>query len=322
MLFPLYAQDEDSQNITELPVNKKYGFSIGTQFGFVYGQAFEYVYPGPEGAKGELLSELIWDMKPIYYYGAEISFSRKNIMSAPGFIASVSFKAGIPGSSGIMEDRDWQSTEKKALTNFSSHTNKTKEFFILDALAGASIPVKSFFYIKPFLNGSWMRFSYEGKDGYYKYARGKGYNSGKYYDIDDKPDIDVFEGIVITYKQDWLLLATGLSIGTEILRPFSFDLSFKASPLTYCASTDEHLLIFNTYKDFTSFGLYMEPALCISYSFEVIKFSLDYSFRYIGRTTGETYYKPENSEKYYLSPNESGAALYMSNTRFLVTVHF
>ncbi|MDR1869323.1 MAG: omptin family outer membrane protease [Treponema sp.] len=305
---------------------RKYVFSFGTQFGFVYGQAFELVYPTPGETKGELLSELRWDMKPVFYYGVKLDFNLANIMSRPGFFSSVSYKTGIPADSGVMEDRDWMSVENRELTNFSSHTNKTGDFYWLDAVVGASVPVKNYFYIKPFLSGSWMRFSFTGRDGYLIYAREKTYNpiTGNpetFYPINDKPDEGNLSGNVITYKQDWLLVAAGFSIGTKLLSPFSFELSFQISPLTYCATMDEHLLRSITFRDFTYMGLFLEPSGSFSFTLERIEFSLEFAYRHIGRTIGESY-KKENDGDYLYSPNEAGAGLSLSDLRFIVKLKF
>jgi len=47
---------------------RNYGFSFGTQFGFIHGKSLEYVY-NPPGYEREILSELIWEIKPVFYYG-------------------------------------------------------------------------------------------------------------------------------------------------------------------------------------------------------------------------------------------------------------
>jgi len=284
---------------------RNYGFSFGAQFGFVHGQSLELVYPLPEN-RGELLSELRWDMKPVFYYGAEVSFGLSDIMRRAGFFSSVSFITGVPADSGIMEDRDWMSVENSGLTHFSSHTNKTREFYRLDVFIGVSIPVKSYFYIMPFISGTWMRFSFTGRDGYGKYPWGS----------------ESYEGEeVIRYKQDWFLAAAGFSIGTKLLSPFSFELSFQISPLTYCASMDEHLPIIKnptltTYLDFTDLGLFLEPGGSFSLCMEGIELSLEFSYRHIGSTRGESY-KKENDGDY--TPNyEAGAGLSFIDTRLLV----
>ena len=318
-------QDEASageEHIIEdapVPHGRNYGFSFGTQFGFVYGQILELVYPVPGGTRGELLSELIWDMKPVFYYGFQFDFNRINLMSAPGFFASVSFKTGVPVNSGIMEDRDWLSIENDALTYFSRHTNKTREFYWLDAVIGASIPVRSYFYIKPFLSGSWMFFSFTGRDGYGIYAKEKSQNSNTFHPIENNPDKKTYSGEVIRYQQNWLLLATGFSIGTDILSPFSFEFTFQISPFTYCAAKDQHLTRNTVFMDFTYWGLFIEPRASISFTLNRFEFSLEAGFRYIRRTTGESFINKDNAG-FYRDENKAGAGISALDMRLLVKV--
>jgi outer membrane protease len=308
---PIYCQD--NEQIT------KYSFSFGTGFGIVWGQAFEYVYPVPGETKGELLSELIWDMKPVCYASFSADFGLTDLLSGPGFFSSLVFKAGIPAYSGVMEDRDWQSIVNSNLTNFSSHENETNEFIRLDLAVGASLPM-NFLYIKPFISGSWMHFVFTASNGYYKYADEipKKSGSGIYEPIENAPVVSLDGyGKIITYQQDWLLLSAGCSIGTNILYPVHFELSFKLSPFTYCEATDSHLLTYTVFKDFTNFGLFLEPGCSISLDVKKIKFSLDVAYRYISRTKGESYYG-YNDKIYDISPNKAGAALSVMDFQFLI----
>ena len=287
----VYCQEADKRS---------YVFSIGPQFGIVYGQAFEFVYPVPGTTKGELLSELIWDMKPVFYFGVQMDYSRADIMESSGFFSSLSFKYGIPADSGIMEDRDWLSRENGNLTHFSSHTNKTSEFYWLDAAAGLSMPLRSLLYIKPFISGSWMRFSFSGRGGYGIYPEGT----------------KSFKGEVIRYKQDWFLIAGGFTAGTNILSPFFFDISFQITPFTYCAAMDEHLDESKriTYYDYTSWGLFLEPAGSVSFITRRMEISLEIAYRYIGRTWGESYFNSDLAK--------AGAGLSILNSRFLFKYRF
>ena len=305
----VYSQDLENE--------KNYCFTFGTEFGFIRGTALELVYP--VDTKGEFLSELRWDMKPVFYYGAQFDFGHRDLMSGPGFSASISFKAGVPGDSGIMEDRDWMSQVNGNLTHFSSHINKTHEFYWLDAAIGASFPIKTYFYIIPFISGSWMHFSFTGRDGKIKYARVKSVNPDTYYPIDENPTEISFIGDDIHYMQNWLLLAAGFSIGTKFLSRFSFDFSFQISPLTYCASIDEHLSRELTFIDFTGWGLFLEPAGRLSFYIEKLEFSVDLAYSYIGNTRGQTYMKQGNGN-FNRAGGEAGAGLSMLSSHFLVRV--
>jgi len=300
-----------------------YQFSIGTQFGFVSGEALELIYP--TNTHVDLLSELTWEMKPVLYYGIQVDISRSNFISASGFFTSLSFRMGIPGVSGIHENRDWQSDVNNELTDFSSHTNKTKEFYLFDAAFGFSIPA-GVFYIKPFINFSWMRFSYSGNDGNGTYARRKSTNPDTYHSIDDNPIKISYSGQeVIRYQQDWYLISAGFTIGTQVLFPLALDLSFQISPLTYCVSRDDHLsvIIFGNksphrvYKDYTSLGLFLEPAGKISITAGRFDFSIIGAYRYIGRTKGPAY-SDFGNRGLFIQNGEAGAALSIFDVRFLV----
>lgn len=302
---PVYSQNNEQ--------NGKYTFSLGTGFGAVYGQALELVYPVPGETKGELLSELIWDMKPVFYAGVYADFGLTDIMSKIGFFSSLSFKAGIPGESGIMEDRDWMSTQNNALTHYSCHTNRTLNFFWLDLALGGTFPVKSF-YIKPFISGSWMQFAFTGSGGFYKYAN---YIShGIYEPIEDSSEKPL-SGDLISYRQDWLILAAGLSVGSNILYPFLFEFSFQITPLNYCAAVDNHLYDDKNYYDYTRFGLFIEPRGNISLTTEKVKFSLEAAYRNISPAKGDSYINNT-----YLSPNKAGAGLSIMDYQFIVKYIF
>jgi len=293
---------------------KKYGFSIAPQLGFIYGQALEFVYPVPGETKGEYLSELKWDMKNVFYLGVQADFGRVDPFSASGFFSSLSFKAGIPSDSGIIENRDWMSTENDGLTHFSSHTNRTAGFYILDAAAGVSLPVYSRFFAKPFVSGRWMRFSFTGRNGQGTYARPKGYST--YYPIEDDPMTHKFENDVIKYKQDWFLFSPGISAGAKI-SAFTFGLSFQISLLSYCVSRDDHLTTKAVYLDYTRLGLFLEPAASMSFTVRRMELLLEFAYLRIGNTRGETYIN-ENDKGYYRAFTKAGAGLSLLESRFLV----
>jgi len=290
----------------ETSAEKSYCFSLGPQFGFVSGHTKEYVYPVLGETNGEFLSELTWDMKPVFYFGIQAEFSRVNIMNSPGFFSSFSFKIGIPADSGVMEDRDWLYPANDKLTRYSCHTNRTNEFFLMDAAVGFSFPVKSLLYLNPFIGGSWMRFVFTGRNGYGIYN-------------DWYPKEQDFSGKkVIRYQQDWLLLSIGFSAGTNIFYPFSFAVSFKISPLTYCSATDNHLERDMTFRDFSRWGLYIEPSFKVSFVIKQAELSLGTSYRQIGKTKGDSYIK-ENNAEFYLDTHKAGAGLSMFDSRLLVS---
>jgi outer membrane protease len=300
-----FADESEVLSAEGTSAEKNYCFSLGPQFGFVFGQALEIVYPLPGDTKNDIYSELIWDMKPVFYYGIQAEFSRIDPMKAPGFFSSFSFKAGIPADSGVMEDRDWLWPANSDLTRFSSHTNKTDVFIQLDAAAGVSLPTNNNL-VKLFIGGSWMRFAFTGRNGY-----------GIYNDCNPKEQN--FSGdTVISYQQDWLLLTMGFSAGTNFY-PFSFNISFQISPLTYCAAIDNHIRRDTIFRDFTGLGLFIEPSFNMSFAVKPVELSLGLNYRHIGKTSGESYINVNNSG-FNLDSHKAGASLSMLDSRFLVSI--
>jgi len=286
--------------------SQEYSFSFGPLAGFVYGQSFELVYALYEPA--EFLSELVWDMKPVFYLGSQFDFGLHDITARPGFSASLLFKAGIPAESGFMENRDWTSMVHSNLTHYSKHTNRTKQFLWLDLHAGASIPLTGIFYIKPVLVFSWMHFSFSGIDGYRTYAH-------------ENWEYIPFKGEVITYKQDWLLAGGGIIIGAYTGSFLQFELSFKYTPFTYCAAEDHHIIKNTVFRDYTGWGHFIEPAGNITLKLDKADLMLEYAYRRIGNTKGVSYISV-NNKGFYLDDYKTGAALSLIDTRLTFKIIF
>jgi outer membrane protease len=307
---PVVAQNE-----------RPYSFSLGSQFGFLYGQSEEIVYPF-SSYKASMLSQLLWDMKPVFYIGLLADFSQRNPMEQWGGFATLSFKAGFPKKSGKMEDRDWQSIENTALTNFSSHDNHTNKMFLLDVCGGFSFPLNRIILLKAFINTSYMHLSFSGKDGYLEYARENPPYSGIYYPINDDPYTETLYGKVIDYSQNWLYIAPGVSFSLFLGR-FSAELSFAISPLIYCYDEDQHLKTHTQFLDYMWGGLLIEPGLNLSFIINKwIELSLDCSWRFIKWTKGKTYWRQPIGEGSYTQGGMAGAGLSMFDTGLSLKVHF
>jgi outer membrane protease len=304
----------DIETSQTLKKNKNFNISIGPLYGIMYGQILELVYP--TDTAGKLLSELRWDMKPINYLGLQAGFEQQNPLNKWGLFTEISFLLGIPGDTGTMEDRDWQSVENGELTNYSNHKNRTNEFYWFDAKAGLLFSLNSQFYLNPFLGFSWMKFSFTARDGMIKYARNK--SSNTYYQIDDDPDIEYLTGNICNYTQNWYIAAAGFLIGAHITPLINMDFSFQITPLTFCSSIDEHLKTNKTFYDITNYGLFIEPALNMSLNIKWMEFNLNLSYRHINPARGKSYINENN----YPSGNEAGAGLSLFNACFLVKARF
>ena len=286
--------------------SQAYAFSLSPQFGLVSGKAEEIVYP--VNTRTRMLSQLLWDMKPVFYYGLLLDFSQINPRDKWGFFSNFSLKQGIPRISGYMEDRDWISEGNRDLTHFSKHDNHTRELFLLDFSAGLSIPFRRVLLLKTFINVSFMRFSFFGTDGYGNYI------------LRDPPHVD-FSGKVISYTQDWLIAAPGVSLGYFFFSNFSAELSFMASPLILCVDLDEHKTTNTQYRDYMRGGILFEPGFRLSYTISKwFAVSWDFSWRYISRTNGDTYVRKPIGKGTYEQEGRAGAGLSIINTSLSLKV--
>jgi len=307
---PAFTQEEQTAS---------YAVSICPQFGFLYGQAEEIVYPSD--TKAELLSQLLWDIKPVFYYGLAMDFSRARPMDRWGFFSNFSLKSGIPGNSGNMEDRDWQSIENTNLTNYSIHDNVTNNLLFLDFSAGVSFPLKRILLMKTYLTVSYTHFSFYGENGYGIYARETPPKSGIFASIDDNPQKIPFNGKVINYTQDWLIIAPGVSLGYYFNDRFYTELVFQISPLIFCDDLDEHLETGYKFRDYMWGGIFLEPGFHFSwFASKRFELSLGVSWRYISKTSGETYTK-ETSADFYTRAGTAGAGLSVIDTGLCLKVH-
>jgi outer membrane protease len=261
-------------------------------------------------------------MKPVFYHGLRTDFSRSRPTDKWGFFSNLSLKFGIPGMSGKMEDRDWRSVENDALTNYSIHDNFTRELFLLDFSAGFTFPFLRVMILKAYVNVSYMNFHFSGFDGYKKYARGNPPYSGKYYPIDDNPDTDSFSGKMFNYTQKWMTVAPGVSFGYYFFENFCAELSFRITPLILCFDLDEHLHPDNRvqFRDYMRGGLLIEPGASLSFACnDWIALSLEFSWKYINGTKGETFQRTYGTGDYFRS-GTAGAGLSVLDTGFFLRI--
>jgi outer membrane protease len=276
-----------------------YAFSLKTDTGFLYGQGEEGAgFPG----SGSKMALLTWDMKPLFYLGMALDFSRTRPLEKAGFFGSFSAKFGIPADTGKMEDKDWNALG--LLTDFSRHDNHTESAVLLDLLLGASIPIKSRVILGLYGGFSWMRFSWTGRDGY-------GYYGNR------NPPSTFFTGPVVSYVQEWLLFYPGISLVVPFLSRFALQVSFQGSPLVFCAARDDHIArqIAGSgaeYRDRIRWGLYLEPKAELRFMpRENCTLSLDFAYRLTESGQGTSSYTETGQDRWrsYALPSSATAAV-------------
>ncbi|MDR1597250.1 MAG: omptin family outer membrane protease, partial [Treponema sp.] len=212
-----------------------------------------------------------------------LSFSRTDPLADLGATANLSVKFGLPLLSGSIEDRDWMDDlDPGELTNYSKHDaylqGGTAFPVLLDFSGGITIPIASRVAIKILGSFSFMRFSWEARDGYKKYK-------DEFWIPKDTP------GTGLTYEQHWFIFSPGLGVFWPFHRSLKADFSFFISPLIYVEALDTHLYTKVQYFDKMRWGLYLEPSLELTFSpNSYLSLVLHGNWRYItgarGNSTG------------------------------------
>jgi len=253
--------------------DKPYDLSLAVQAGLLYGTSYEIVYQDEKS--NEYLSELRWELKPLFVMG--LNFSLEPVRTW-GLFTRFSIKAGFPAVSGTMEDRDWLDlNNSETLTNFSKHSNKTQAAVFLTLDTGFSFLVTDWFYLRPFVSFDYIFFKMEGRNGYYRYAN-----------ANNDWETGTFSGAVIRYSQHWFLLSPGVSFGFMVNR-FTIKGAIKITPLVFCVGIDDHLLSEALFTDYMFGKIAVEPSLDVSFAISP-RFDFGYivSYWYITGTRGDT----------------------------------
>lgn len=290
-----------------------YVFSTSVSVGFLYGQSEEIVY---KNSAGDYLSQLLWDMKPLFYYGYALNFERSKPLRQAGFFTNLSVKYGAPSNTGVMEDRDWQDKRDHRLTNFSRHDNFTETMLLFNFKAGCSFPVFRVVALKVYGLLSFMDFSWDSFNGYAQYVPDP--DNDKLYDGEWSDSIpkEYFTGRIITYDQTWIVFGAGFSLTLPVALPpgvLEVGLSFDISPFIRGVGIDNHWLRSLQFNDYLSGGVFLEPGLFVDFSFRRrIALALSASWRLLLNTLGDTYIYSKFQDSQYLERvnlNSGGAGL-------------
>jgi outer membrane protease len=289
-----------------------YTLSIAALTGFLYGRAEEIVYLNE--TSDTYLSQLLWDMKPLFYAGTSLKVSPVKPLERFGFFADLSLKSGIPSKTGSMEDRDWLNkvnATNDGLTHFSSHDNYTQGAFLLDLSVGLSFPIAGRLLLKGYGVFSYMYFSWASRDGFTQYASKD--TSGVYAPWDDTIPKSNHYGPAINYQQEWVILTPGLALYVPFPYGFSLDLSIQISPLLWCVILDDHFLTKTQYQDKTSGGLLFESHGEIAFALHPrLELSLSLGYRSIQGLRGPTYTRKTGETDGTIGQNGSGGTGYLA----------
>lgn len=311
ILVSIFWLSMSSLNAETLSVADRYSFSLSPLLGALYGKSEEIVYKYP--GQNQYLSQLLWDLKPLWYAGLAADFGPRDPYLNHGFIADGSVKIGLPFKTGIIEDRDWNNTDN-SLTNYSRHDAYSHGVVMLDLSAGYSWSLKRFATLgdaalSVYGELSYMYFSWSAENGYTQYATYYGDPPNGYYGpwSNSIPKTPI-SGRGILYVQNWFVLSPGISFKAKISRLFSLDLKLCYSPLIYCADKDDHLIRDLTFWDYCYWGNYLNGGAKVTFSLRKnLDLSLAWYYRYIDGPRGLSYEQQGSGPVYQTSNDGSGA---------------
>ncbi|MDR3160581.1 MAG: omptin family outer membrane protease [Spirochaetaceae bacterium] len=275
--------------------------SINGALGLLYGQSEEIVYR--DKRTSDKASQLLWDLKPLVYAGGEANVRWQGPGNTWGIFTDALFKAGLPGNTGIMEDRDWVVLNyPQWLTHYSVHDNKTEQAYLIDARVGASFRIFGPFVLKPYITYNFMFFSWAAKGGSILYPSSDG--DHRYYSTPIK---------VISYEQTWHILSPALALYGAFNRSFDIEISAAVSPFIWSSSVDNHIMRNLVITDEISGGLFLEGGLRFSFTpVDFFALSLSASYRNISGSRGDSIYKEPGQRLEH--PNGSGSAYSVFDT--------
>jgi outer membrane protease len=115
-LTPVYAETRANR------------FTILPTVGFLYGHAEEIVYKFPN--RDLYYSELLWDLKPLFYVGLTADYCLRDPFQQKGLIVSLSLRYGLPFKTGVLENRDWLNNRTNYFTHYSGMTRIRAALFL------------------------------------------------------------------------------------------------------------------------------------------------------------------------------------------------
>lgn len=212
-----------------------FSFELEPLFGVRFGTLGEYVYTKDTRGKDAKLSELDWDMKPLFYGGAGALFAYKALH------IDTRVRFYFPARCGSMEDSDWMNVVIPGAvnnrTNYSESENTLDHGMLFNVTASWRINTPAqMLMLCPFASFEWETLDFSAKNGEGTYADANTLASNHGQPKDYKKG----ELMGIDYKRDTLLTWAGLEVLVRPVERLSVTFAASVSPFMYIESVDTH----------------------------------------------------------------------------------
>ncbi|MCL2093053.1 MAG: omptin family outer membrane protease [Treponema sp.] len=258
------------------------GLVLSPLGGLIYGQGEEFLYKYRR--QGQFASELIWDLKPLFYLGLALDYGPLDPYSQGGLSFGGALRFGIPAFSGTIENRDWVNPLHDRLSHYSRHDASVQQAVLWDLSLAYSFLLRENLAFKVSLDLHAMYFNWIAEDGYIEYE----YFGPQYLPWER---IQV-HGPGIRYMQNWFILSPGWKLLVRPAPILGLEGHFSYSPLIYASDRDDHLMT-SPPKTFTGtfvFGQFYDIGAKLSLFLpRGLDLSLGLSYRQIWDLRGETF---------------------------------
>ena len=214
---------------------KNWSISVSPILGLHIGKLGEYVFNKNADGEYKKLSQLNWEIKPIFHYGGQLAIAWKWLsLSAYG-------QGCIPMRCGNMDDSDWLNLNS-VKNIYSIHENSLASSYSFGGTFAYTFRPQDTFALQFFCGIDYECIAMEARNGYGWY--GEGWNTAAVLEKGawDGNGTKFYEKVAgIDYMRE--TVRTWLGCGMEmkfINNRLSLTLSFSLSPYLYVQSLDHH----------------------------------------------------------------------------------
>ena len=279
-------------------------FSIEPRISLSYGELNELLY----SSDGNLVSQLDWEQKPLFYYGLEADITLKN------FRIITLFESSLPVGTSYMYDYD-DFDGNGTFDKLSKHPIDRTINFNTELTFSYNLQLSSAFTIIPLLHFQYLFNKFEADKGLILFGQrtqGKTVYANK-----------------IDYLRHSFFIFSGISLKISPLKKSFFTVDFLISPWGYQYAIDYHhgsgkdpRYPFSTYDYIYSYFSKFKfnvSANCIINSFFSIQVFTSFLF---GSADNGYFYTDYESDELYLSSQKSGAKINYIKTGLSLRFNF
>ncbi len=308
-VVPTFAQNDRGQRVDG------WAFSVEPIFGARLGQCKEIVWNKKSGGDRYKLSELVYDILPAWYVGANVGMQYKR------FELSFLSKFYLSSKSGHMEDSDWQNTSDTSMkTDLSRHnlfisSESGLPGYDLELAAAFNFYPTSFLTLAPTLSFDAQYMSFKAKDGTGWYGWYNDYGPKTYpYDDTSHRDVHSYDGQnVIDYEVYNLFIWTGLRADFLPCSWAKISLASEVAVFYLMMDYDKHLsnhqdFIDIAYSAFFAFRQTLKSEFKIKKFFSICQKTV---FLITGESKGTEYSKMKGDSSYKNVGQAGGQLMYV-----------